>query len=69
MDVETDDNFLLFSLLFMVIDTQESFIIIMSTYIKAEYQLFADFINMLLISCKVNNFPSKNLPVSVEIYG
>lgn len=24
---------------------------------------------MLLISCKVNNFPSKNLSVSVEIYG
>lgn len=33
MDVESDDNFLLFFLLFSVIDVQENFIIIHSTYI------------------------------------
>lgn len=31
--------------------------------------MLANFIDMLLISCKVNNFPSKILSVSVEIYG
>lgn len=33
MDVESDDNFLLFFLLFSVIDVQVNFIIIHSTYI------------------------------------
>lgn len=33
MDVESDDNFLLFFLLFSIIDVQVNFIIIYSTYI------------------------------------
>lgn len=33
MDVESDDNFILFFLLFSVIDVQVNFIIIQSTYI------------------------------------
>ena len=69
MDVESDDNFPLLFLLFRVIELQRRFIIMMSTYVSVELQSVADFIDMLLISCKVNNFPAKNPLSYVEIYG
>ena len=67
MDVESDDNFLLFFLLFRVIEQEQYDMIILSTYIYIEIQPLTNFINTVLIKCKVNNFPLNKHLKTVEI--
>lgn len=56
MDVDNDDNFPAFFLLFGVIDAQVYVINILSTYLPFDYHYFSFIINILSIICKVNNF-------------
>ena len=66
MHVESIENFSLFLLHFRVIELYAWFIITLSTWLFTAMLIVANFINTVLISCKVNNFTLKILLKSVE---